>query len=58
MEHPRTNTYDYGHISIVVHRPALDEKERQKREAALRRAIEAYGKATVQKGSECSRWRD
>ena len=44
-QQPRTNTYEYGLVEIVVHRPALDDKERQKREEALRRAVTAYGKA-------------
>lgn len=52
MEHLRTNTYEYGHISIVVHRPALSDNERQKREAALRRAVVEYGKVMVRKESE------
>lgn len=51
MERHRTNTYEYGCVSIVVHRPELDDKERQKREAALLRAVTAYGKETMkQKG--------
>ena len=40
----RTNTYTYGLAEIVVHRPALDDKERRKREDTLRRALTAYGK--------------
>lgn len=43
----RTNTYQYGLVEIVVHRPILDEKERKKREETLRRAVEAYGKRTI-----------
>ena len=49
MEQPRTNTYQYGLIEIVVHRPALDDKERQKREETLRRAVTAFGKETIRK---------
>lgn len=40
----RTNTYTYGLCEIVVHRPALDDKERHKREDTLRRAVAAFGK--------------
>lgn len=46
-QQPRTNTYIHSHIEIVVHRPGLDDKERQKREEALRRAVTAYGKAVI-----------
>lgn len=49
MEQPRTNTYQYGLVEIVVHRPALDDKERRKREEALRRAVTAFGKETIRK---------
>lgn len=49
MEKPRTNTYEYGLVEIVVHRPALDDKERQKREDALRRAVAAFGKETMKR---------
>jgi len=41
------NTYAYGCIEIVVHRPALDEAERRKREATIQRAVMAYGKGTI-----------
>lgn len=44
MEQPRTNTYIYGLCEIVVTRPALDDKERRKREDTLRRALTVYGK--------------
>lgn len=44
MNQPRTNTYTYGHAEIVVHRPALDDKEHRKREDTLRRALTAFGK--------------
>lgn len=49
MEHQLTNTYQYGNVEIVVRRPALDSKERQKREDSLRRAVTAYGKETMRK---------
>lgn len=49
MEQPRTNTYEYGLVEIVVHRPALDDKERQMREATLRRAVTAFGKETMKR---------
>lgn len=49
MEQPRTNTYEYGHVEIVVHRPGLDDKERQKREEALRRAVMVFGKETMKR---------
>lgn len=49
MEQPRTNTYQYGLVEIVVHRPALDDKERHKREEALRRAVMAFGKESMRK---------
>lgn len=49
MENHRTNTYEHGNVSIVVHRPHLDEKERQKREETLRRALAAYGKETMKR---------
>ena len=44
MNQPRTHTYQYGLVEIVVHRPGLDEKERHKREDTLRRAVAAFGK--------------
>ena len=44
MNQPRTHTYQYGLCEIVVHRPALDDKERHKREDTLRRAVAAFGK--------------
>lgn len=49
MNQPRTHTYQYGLVEIVVHRPGLDEKERHKREGALRRAVAAFGKETMRK---------
>ena len=49
MNQPRTHTYKYGLVEIVVHRPSLDEKERHKREDALRRAISAFGKETLKR---------
>lgn len=45
----KTNTYRYGTIEIVVHRPTLDEKERKKREASLERAMTAYGKEMMKR---------
>lgn len=45
MEQPRTNTYTYGNVEIVVHRPCLDDNERQKRENGLRRALATFGRA-------------
>lgn len=52
MAQSQVNTYEYGHVLIVVHRPALDENERQKRETALKRAVAAYGKAALKKEVE------
>lgn len=49
MEQPRTNTYVYGNVEIVVHRPGLDDKERHKREEALRRAVMAFGKESMRR---------
>lgn len=49
MQQPRTNTYQFGLVEIVVHRPVLDDKERQKREDALRLALTAFGKETMRK---------
>lgn len=49
MNQPRTNTYQYGLVEIVVHRPVLDDKERRKREETLRRAVTAFGKETMRK---------
>lgn len=46
-------TYRYGNAEIVVHRPALSEQERVKREATLRRALIAYGKETVRAQGGC-----
>ena len=45
----RISTYTYGNVEIVVHRPAIDDKERMKREETLRRAVAAYGKATIKR---------
>lgn len=49
MNQPRTHTYVYGNVEIAVHRPALDEKERHKREDTLRRAVAAFGKESMRK---------
>ena len=45
----RTHTYQYGNVEIIVTRPVLDDKERQKREDALRLALTAFGKETMRK---------
>lgn len=50
MTNDRTHTYEYGNITIVVHRPDLDDKERLKREATLKTALAAYGKALARSG--------
>lgn len=50
MTQDRTHTYEYGNITIVVHRPGLDDNERRKREAVLQTAIACYGKAIVRNG--------
>lgn len=42
-----THTYQHNFVEIVVHRPTLDDKEREKREAALLQAVTAYGKAAM-----------
>lgn len=49
MSQPQTNTYIYGNVEIVVHRPGLDDKERQKREETLLRAVTAFGKETMKR---------
>lgn len=49
MDQSKINTYQLGLVEIVVHRPALDDKERLKREETLRRAVTAYGKATMKR---------
>lgn len=49
MEQYKTNTYEYGNIEIVVHRPVLDAKEQQKREESLKRAVMVYGKDTMRR---------
>lgn len=49
MEQPRTHTYQFGLVEIVVHRPVLDDKERHKREETLRRALTTFGKETIRK---------
>lgn len=49
MTQSNTNTYQLGLCEIVVHRPVLDDKERQKREAALKRAVASYGKEAIKK---------
>lgn len=49
MEQSNTTTYKYGCAEIVVHRPALDDTERWKREETLRRALNRFGKAMVRR---------
>ena len=49
MNKPRTHTYQYGPCEIIVHRPVLDDKERVKRENAVKRALTAFGKETMRK---------
>ena len=46
----RTHTYEYGNVTIVVHRPALEENERIKREATRKTALAGYGKALARSG--------
>lgn len=48
MEQSKTTTYKYGCAEIVVHRPVLDDQERQKREAAVKRALACFGKAQIE----------
>lgn len=45
----QVKTYTYGNVEIVVHRPVIDDKERVKREETLRRAVAAFGKATMRR---------
>ena len=45
----QVNTYTYGNVEIVVHRPVIDDKERIKREETLRRAVAAFGKACLKR---------
>ena len=47
-----TSTYQVGLVEIVVHRPTLEDKERQKREATLKRTIAAYGKSLMKQRKE------
>ena len=42
----RTKTITRGNITVVIHRPILDEKERVKRERAVENALYQYSKAT------------
>lgn len=55
QEERTTHTYEYGFASIVVHRPVLDDKERQKREVALQRAVAVYGKEAAKRQMSHSR---
>ena len=50
MEQCRTNTYKFGRVEIVVHRPELTAKDREKREESLKRAMMAYGKEMMKRG--------
>lgn len=43
------NHYTFGNAEVVVYRPVLDEKERQKREAEIIRALTEYGKDQVRR---------
>lgn len=45
-ENHRTSTYEYGNVSIVVHRPVLSEEEEAKRKRRIATALELYGKAS------------
>lgn len=45
MQQYQTNTYHHNNAVIVVHRPVLNEQERQKREQRLHRALVAIGKS-------------
>lgn len=45
----KTSTYQRSLVECVVHRPTLDDNEREKREAALLRAVTAYGKAIAKR---------
>lgn len=49
MEYCKTNTYKFGHVDIVVHRPELTEKERKTREESIKRSMMAYGKEMMQR---------
>lgn len=49
MEQYQTNTYNHGLVSIVVHRPLLDDQERQKREEGLKRVVASCGKSMLLK---------
>ena len=53
MEQVVSNTYRYGLVEIVVSRPRIDDDERVRREAALRRAVACFGKEMYQK-ARCS----
>lgn len=45
-ENHRTSTYEYGNVSIVVHRPVLSEEEESKRKRRIVTTLELYGKAS------------
>lgn len=58
MEQPIvTHTYEMGNATIVVHRPALEEKEREKREWQICHALANYGAAVISgKKKEVRKW--
>lgn len=45
----QTSTYERGFVSFVVHRPVLDDQERQKREENLKRAVACCGKSMLKR---------
>lgn len=50
MEQCKANTYRLNDcVEVVVYRPVLDDAERQKREAALKRALACFGKGKYQR---------
>ena len=40
----RTKTIRVGNATITINRPILDPEERAKREEAIKRALESFGK--------------
>ena len=44
MENHRTSTYEYGTVSIVVHRPGLSPEEESKQHRQIMTALQLYGK--------------
>ena len=53
MVQGKTNAYTYGLVEIVVHRPHIDDQERQKREAALKRVLATVGKEMLRRKGGC-----